>query len=120
MNLLRLERKAAIYAQTGEILEALKTYQQIVRHFESLGENEISLRFLQKMADLVPEQIDQQIKLAELFRREGHELEAKHQLRSTAQYLWVSRAFDQLNSFLENLRQRGFNIAEAVFPNQDP
>lgn len=81
------EQLATLYGQLGLVSDAMAHFKIVVDFFDQENDREALLNVLRKVSDLDPNNLDSQIKLAELFVSEGKEEDAKDSLARLAESL---------------------------------
>lgn len=99
------QRLAQLYQQLGLVGDATQQYQVVVNHFDKQGNTKESLAALRKMVELDPDNIASQVKLGELYAREGLILDALNELRKASQYLKRNNRLDDYLRVLERMGQ---------------
>jgi tetratricopeptide (TPR) repeat protein len=99
------QRLAQLYQQLGLVGDATQQYQVVVNYFDKVGNAKESLAALRKMVELDPDNIASQVKLGELYAREGLILDAVNELRKASQYLKRNNRLDDFLRVLERMGQ---------------
>lgn len=78
---------ARLYQQLGLVGDAVQQYQTVIAHHEQAGNATEVLSLLKRLLDLDPENVAVQVKLGELYAREGQNGPAVEELRRAAETL---------------------------------
>lgn len=85
------EQLASLYGQLGLISDAMNHFKIVVDFYDQAGDREALLDVLRKVSDLDPNNLDSQLKLAELFASESK----------------MEDSIETLERLVENLEPRG-------------
>lgn len=98
------ERLAEIYPQLGMVKDGIAQYLIIVHYYQTHGQREKALEMAQKMVALDPQDIQNRLRLAEIYYNEGHQEEALKEYESIGQQL-KDEGGKQLKLLLEVLEK---------------
>jgi len=112
-NIRIFEQLAELYISEGNKLEAKRQYLAIVNNCMQSGLNKRALEIYGKIVDLDPENIDQQVKLAELYVKNGLKDKAVKQLMSLGKSLFELGKFEDTIKILQKTKKLGIKESEV-------
>ncbi len=111
-NIRVFEQLAELYISEGNKLEAKRQYLAIVEQCLRSGLNKRALEIYGKIVDLDPQNVDLQLKLAELYVKNGQNDKAVRQLMSLGKSLFEGGKYEDSVKILQKTKKLGVKEPE--------